>query len=582
MPNIVTFARFLLILFVFSPFAGMAAQVLPDTENLLSFRWEKMSRNQALQRIEETTDFLAASVLPENNPTTIHGQKLSDQIFTKVAENYFKQTGKNLGDVIPRPMVFVYDGPNFVNNGAVLPDCISWDMPTQIRGRGETDQYSGALKFDSYLQTFNGSSLKCRKGTSSELTQITKWLSLRLGCSVSVKNNRIEIEEKCRKEGDNGGLYEEFSFLTSMPVILVSKDHFEGFEQDNREGMAVISHEMVHYLRSHINFVNDRNYNYFYQWPEGKVSTDLPPALPKEDTESWLIIENVLKPFSSSSYSPFPEFEGTQLAPNVNGQILTALVYYKDPKVSIANICGNNSNCKKACSQLDSHLRGNSEAIGSLLEKIEMGETFDVEMSTQLVLATEAKVISCFKELDMSKALHESALALGGALVDEPIQLQVIEKAIGEGAEDEELTRKNIFDFFAGKNLYQYLLWLDKKYRNFNNGIVSNLKKLTSRHVGYYTGEEEADVLSLVLAQMAGWETQSLVDQIANKVRQMAQSLKRFNVVGAPLKECIRAYDKGWKDTKGDPYWAPLGTLLNLHHDPCYRLLRMDLTNKSL
>ncbi|MEY4632514.1 MAG: Peptidase family [Pseudomonadota bacterium] len=100
------------------------------------------------------------------------------------------------------------------------------------------------------------------------------------------------------------------------------------------------------------------------------------------------------------------------------------------------------------------------------------------------------------------------------------------------------------------------------------------LEEATSRRLGVYTIEQEADEIAVELLAMAGIPPTAAADAWLALSADMTSEAPAPPAL--PMDECRRLRSNGWRDSQGQNVFVPVGDYYNAHHSWCYRIHNID------
>lgn len=323
--------------------------------------------------------------------------------------------------------------------------------------------------------------------------------------------------------------------LLSVPMIRLMNDE--------HKLVAVVAHELGHYFRDHVFFSGrpELRYHYFYEENGGPRPAHRPAAV----TDNAALVAEMQRVMDAP-----PGIPGARTGARVLRDLEGNFVY------SIQRTCtAQGAACAASCK---SYLtERNSEAIDAV-QKAAFGGT-----------ALDAAARQAFQKLE------DDLYACSGTLelTDDPAVTTKLRRTILPN-----LLKRQMFANWprlpaGAATLLEQLNVLNAFDWQNTRDLKSFYDLMATRHLGFYTLEQEADELSLEILANIGippeWAEQAVFELTLDDNQTPELFMQRNSM---SYSECKTRRDQHWgPDASGSYAFVPTGSLTDPHHSHCYR-----------
>ena len=342
------------------------------------------------------------------------------------------------------------------------------------------------------------------------------------------------VDANCLSEGARERITRPATQLAYRAIRgLVFYDQGLLFDREE-EAIAVVAHEMVHYLRAH-NFTRKRDYNFFYEMDAAHNLSTRPTPLPEK-----AVLAQLGKRVVNASL--------VHVTP-VRGQKLHSVLFAPMHRLatSLATIC-RGEGCQP-CTDWRRFVKEQVEHRRNSIGSFPAQKLPNTEAAQSYYWAYEERVLAC-AEATSAQAMNAKTLKV---LVD-AIALKDLWTEV---------------PWRAPASLAQYLQEIseqaDRLLKAQNDQVYAIFSEANKRRLGHYTQEQEADELAIELMARLGLDPAAMISMLMRVL--LEDRLEGATPMPGVLTyaECDKALSQGFKT------FVPIGDYPDSHHSSCFR-----------
>ena len=386
---------------------------------------------------------------------------------------------------------------------------------------------------------------------SASPEQVMEWTQRNAtDCPLKIVGGKIIAQALCSKGSESNELRHDFNGFVvqaTSPIVVVSTGLVRQF-QDEKLLLAILTHELGHYYRSHAVGQADQRSAFFYQ------QAIFNKALGSKPTADLSL--QTLGQAAKELASVFP------IAPRIAGQIyLPQTLMGHVESQAFAKVL--QLACPSAATECGKPCLGMGEILLKSPSKQFLNEK---NQDASKYLAYQKSLQSCLKQISIAKTGSPTPPTLG------KFQAQFLQDFYYElGMKDE---AKTFLDSqIAGGNLGQMIEAISNRRQMKEDSARESLQAINKSHIGYYTTEQEADEIATEWLAALGYSPALLGDMV---LEDMAHIQAMSNELELGYQACAALRKAGWQNSAGAFEFPPLGSLNDQHHSSCFRAFNID------
>jgi hypothetical protein len=478
--------------------------------------------------------------------------QLLDEDLRRVDDMMRRKFPQELADV-PKPTLIISD--DNIENAFVSGFPVCYDVEVRFGGFISFGQVDG-LEYRFANGNFSRSMLSdmkhCLKGDNSRLKGFVSSLKDHYpSCDIKLKGNTIILKGKC----DVRGLLftkKAQKLILFQPANIVVVHRGLITRSDSRLVLlSVLAHELSHYYKAHISsFKNE--YGYFY---DARTKRNEKPKIDGDLTNMGSELVSASEFFQAAGMMK-NQIEGAVIPQNF--LIMGGLSELKSDivpecKVAFSSI----ENDKQLLREMNGYPFRVAKAdtfkkVAGLLEACLTGYEAYLKVNSKESELTVGTVVTSTSFGDIIANKRNSTL-------ERNMYMFYASFIFGER------TEVGVIDFI--KNAENY--WQKMEQEAYSLHI-----KAKDQFLGWYTDEQEADELGTEIMAYLGYPTNSIWAYYESRMR----SFEPDPFWGAIIQgkdDCIKLFEKSYKDDEGNLVSIPIGRFTNKHHSACYRLYNL-------
>lgn len=351
-------------------------------------------------------------------------------------------------------------------------------------------------------------------------------------CQLVEKNTFIEANDACFATDPTLRTYTNatsLSLTATKPIIFVHTGMI--LQANDWELATVVAHELGHYYRAHTSSLLPP-VSYLFRHNQYDAN-----GVPKPAPELSDLSERWRKTFRMSLYKQ--PARRTDMHPAIMRKYRQWMQFMRDH-------CAEQK-CSPSCAkayQMTLDFPDNYVAV-------EQGEPMDAT-ENKFYEDFSAEILSCGVELPISKGIFvEPSFILG-------VEINTVPGDVG-----------------GARNFTEQLRYASQVVTKIEKEVLDLQALVEKEQLGWYTEEQEADDILLEIIQFAGIPYENAISYRVKALTQWSKESK-IPVVGQwEAAPCMEAYERGWKDDKGESVIVPVGMWEDAHHSACYRLFNI-------
>lgn len=438
---------------------------------------------------------------------------------------------------IPRPRVQVLrqDSVNAFASSAT----VCFKVPVRIKGPrasfGDEEKVisiSPAGKVGFYRR----SQVACLEGGQKTPEEVLTFYRENLAqgpCRLRVEESFLWLEEGCELGAGALAAADTVLVKAQSSKISLHLGLVRLFEEESQLLYSLL-HELAHFYRAH-GALNKKAYNYFYRLGSGQLKPDPDPAL---DSLGQKLLE-------------LPSYRIQMVA----GQRWHSEIF-SYARHALHHLV------KPACTSSDSPCFQSCEPLRDLLDSRENLALFGrfpaaplPEEAKNLYFRWEENFSACLSSIGVSRENPEPNLG--------KVSLQAAKEVFWWGDEGRD-------------SLVQIAQAMNQKFFDRDRYHAGLLQSALNERLGYYTTEEEADILALRWLALLGVEVQSAVDHwLIYGDAVSGQQLSTDFFFSADRCRDLYEAEPRWSEG-GQIVPVPIGVFSEPHHSSCFRTWRME------
>lgn len=367
-------------------------------------------------------------------------------------------------------------------------------------------------------------------------------------CHLRLTGRRLSTWGQCRVDPGVSPA-NRLTVLVNSPYITI----FEGIIRDwsEDEFVAILAHELGHYYRAHTT-ASESRFSYFYQEePAGNAPSRPVPAVDPQQKALAREVRTMALRFATMPAAPGVArlnrsvFSSLVLSPQAKfrGDILGWEMVVQSP------ILGPRSGLPPFFEECRSFTK--------LATPANIGVVFDyADSSSSDALQTYMDLENAF--LQCAARLTPGALSfLDWSLIDAGIPDWIREEYLQSEQRQREVT--TFADMVVAASDFMQVVEQD---------YLTLLNRVRDARLGWYTGEQEADEISMELLAALGQDPRAAIRVQFNFLRERVNS-REFG-----YETCSRFAEAGFRNPDGSEAYVPVG-YVDTHHSSCFRALNL-------
>jgi hypothetical protein len=507
------------------------------------YHWVQVSQ-------EEIDTAFAEKTVPQNHAIAVRLQDWITRFDTEVRAIVRAKTGQTLIAPSPKIRVVVDAAVNAFIMG--LPTCLA-SVAKPEPGAYPLIVFTGPSKIAQGNDTFCVEPLEWPAATNTRLD----WLNRLGGYPVRPEASALVIGD-----GVSTGTLRAGKVATIASASLVNVNLGLVANMSEKSAAVVIAHELGHYYRSHSSTASEPHYDFWFDRERQIPERPKPVA----DQAQYAAEYERLK---------VPRFliAGQTAHPRV---ATTLINWMTSLQVAPGHVC---EQTKKTIASWPAAV--NAELTQQTLSDELSGAARRAYLDLEKVAAPcIAKVKLTDEALPPPPAPGTTQPTTTTPFPTENIPrqwfLQKIAQPLRASIQDAELA--------SSTSLEDLVARLTTKSKALDAEAPAFLQRLADNQIGLYTGEQEADDISMEIATKLGITPSEVLNSYVELMRFMNTLYgDKFEALNNSFTsaECEALMQRGFREANGQSIHMPLGTLDDPHHALCYRIFNLYRENEA-
>jgi hypothetical protein len=524
--------------------------------------WANVTDAQYKTHIAPLVGIDASAVLSQDHALTKRLQMWLDRIDTMLRTAHPQDMA-----LTPKPRAKVVKEGS--TNAFVAPAPVCYDLPVKVRSGSATASTTADVV---YLDAKSGeisawpTDLKCLSGTDAVATIkrfVDDFNAASAGvCTLAVTGGKLVPSDGCARGSDLGN-----TVAARSVAIMQTANHVTVFtglvvSMTEPEFVAVVSHELGHYYRSHSN-VAASDYDFFYTMPDDGNHDHRPVA------------DESLRQLGESAIAGSTLLNSSELYRSVSGQKLRPEMFLAAGSV-VKSVCAA-GDCPSECETANSYL--NDEDFTDAIGRYPFGRAASGEAAAYKQF--EAKALACLARLDVGTGsqVHADSISWTSilALTMQPVWPDWLgalpagtQAALGRYMA---LSALRMGETTDETNVAAAFKAAAATMNDQDDESEAALKQAYARRLGYYTFEQEADDEAAEWMADLGFEPRHAIAAMQALGRGDETSLRGM-LFGED--QCTSLFQNDWLNSSGSPVFVPVGDYSEIHHSACFRMFNID------